>query len=406
MYSFNCSFSPIVNSSIALIHTQRRARAIAGRELRNLKAEADALRRELNEWRDRATLPRVEEPPRSGDFLTLLTLEEDEIGEDERRAYEMRDRDDGDDEDDGPEDLNDGHVRIAHHPHQQPPHPMHQVHHQMGFPIQQSHHHHRMSVHTGGGLSPFDNSVAAAAAAALYDPHSMNTPVSAMSMGTSDSDKVAAWNAHHLYSAMTQSAPSPQQQWAQQAAQASLFTPPSTGHGGNGGAPPNPFASASNQAFLTNYTRQNNNSNSNGQQLFQGSPASASASPPLGLNTASIAPKEEDASSVGSGHGSPHHSVSSSPGSLELPSTTNSTSGANSNAAGALANLAAGSTPADFALDGFSRAHRNSFSANAAAGAMWGPAVSGFNAAGNGLLSKAQPLAVGGPSYHGMGLLM
>ncbi|KAH7098440.1 hypothetical protein BKA62DRAFT_674301 [Auriculariales sp. MPI-PUGE-AT-0066] len=46
------SKSAIVNSSIALTHTQRRYRAQGGRELRILKSETDALCRELNEWRD------------------------------------------------------------------------------------------------------------------------------------------------------------------------------------------------------------------------------------------------------------------------------------------------------------------------------------------------------------------
>lgn len=85
------SKSAIVNSSIALIHTQRRARALAGREMRILKAETDLLRRELNEWRDRASLPRSDEPPRSAEFAALMVLEEaDESHEEEvRRAYEM-----------------------------------------------------------------------------------------------------------------------------------------------------------------------------------------------------------------------------------------------------------------------------------------------------------------------------
>ena len=95
------SKSAIVNSSIALIHAQRRQRAIAARELRLIKAENDALRQELNEWRARASLPRVEEPPRSTELIALLNLEEDpDMDQDEqRRAYEMRDAayEDGDD---------------------------------------------------------------------------------------------------------------------------------------------------------------------------------------------------------------------------------------------------------------------------------------------------------------------
>ena len=49
------SKSAIVNSSIAIIHQSRRTRLLAARELRLLRAEGEALRRELNEWRARAT---------------------------------------------------------------------------------------------------------------------------------------------------------------------------------------------------------------------------------------------------------------------------------------------------------------------------------------------------------------
>ncbi|KAH8984021.1 hypothetical protein EDB92DRAFT_2117256 [Lactarius akahatsu] len=69
------SKSAIVNSSIAHIHASRRHRAMASRELRLLKLEADAVRRELNEWRDRAHLPRIEEPVRSEAFTMVLSGE-------------------------------------------------------------------------------------------------------------------------------------------------------------------------------------------------------------------------------------------------------------------------------------------------------------------------------------------
>jgi hypothetical protein len=48
---------------------------MASRELRLLKLEADAVRRELNEWRARAHLPRVEEPVRSEAFSMVLNGE-------------------------------------------------------------------------------------------------------------------------------------------------------------------------------------------------------------------------------------------------------------------------------------------------------------------------------------------
>ncbi|KIO04223.1 hypothetical protein M404DRAFT_26425 [Pisolithus tinctorius Marx 270] len=69
------SKSAIVNSSIAHVHAARRHRLLASRELRILKSESDALRRELNEWRDRAGLPRVEEPIRSEGFGIVLSGE-------------------------------------------------------------------------------------------------------------------------------------------------------------------------------------------------------------------------------------------------------------------------------------------------------------------------------------------
>jgi hypothetical protein len=48
---------------------------MASRELRLLKLEADAFRRELNSWRDRANLSRVEEPIRSEAFSMVLNGE-------------------------------------------------------------------------------------------------------------------------------------------------------------------------------------------------------------------------------------------------------------------------------------------------------------------------------------------
>jgi len=69
------SKSSIVNSSIAHIQASRRHRLIASRELKMLKHEADALRREVNEWRDRAGLPRVEEPVRGDAFSMVITGE-------------------------------------------------------------------------------------------------------------------------------------------------------------------------------------------------------------------------------------------------------------------------------------------------------------------------------------------
>ncbi len=71
---------------------------MASRELRLLKLEADAVRRELNEWRDRAHLPRVEEPVRSEAFSMVLSGEVEILtsipGMDEEEDGEGLDNDD------------------------------------------------------------------------------------------------------------------------------------------------------------------------------------------------------------------------------------------------------------------------------------------------------------------------
>ncbi|KAK0439082.1 uncharacterized protein EV420DRAFT_1203124 [Desarmillaria tabescens] len=74
------SKSSIVNSSIAHVHASRRHRLLAARELRAMKMEADALRRELNEWRDRAGVPRVEEPVRGEGFGMIISGELEVLG--------------------------------------------------------------------------------------------------------------------------------------------------------------------------------------------------------------------------------------------------------------------------------------------------------------------------------------
>lgn len=64
-----------MNSSIAYLHASRRHRLLASRELRLLKLETDALRRELNDWRNRASIRRIEEPTRSDAFSFVLSGE-------------------------------------------------------------------------------------------------------------------------------------------------------------------------------------------------------------------------------------------------------------------------------------------------------------------------------------------
>lgn len=88
------SKSAIVNSSIAHLNASRRHRILAAQQLRMMKAEADALRHEVNEWRVRAGLNFAEEPPRSDAFGIVIR------GELEFEAGDMVDADDGDEDED------------------------------------------------------------------------------------------------------------------------------------------------------------------------------------------------------------------------------------------------------------------------------------------------------------------
>lgn len=84
-----------------------------------LKHESDTLRRELNEWRDRAGLPRLEEPVRSEGFGMVLTGELEVIS-----GISIREEDE--DADDGFALPGSVSVTTHQHPHHVPP-PQHVV---------------------------------------------------------------------------------------------------------------------------------------------------------------------------------------------------------------------------------------------------------------------------------------
>lgn len=281
------SKSAIVNSSIALIHSQRRARAIAGHELRQLKAETDALRRELNEWRDRThSGPRIEEPARSAEFISLINLHEDvEQGEEERRAYAMRDAEDAE-EDMGDLDEEDmGRARIQFAPTTAP----------ASLPI------------------PIPSS-----AAPQQAPRFDYSPMDA------SHEKMAAWNAH-IYNAFAQS------QWASQQAQqvqahqqaqihaqaqahaqqaaaaqaAAMFTPPASSHG----------LVSSPSSYLSPFAHVAS-SRSDASPVSGMFPGYPSAPPTSAHSNSSSGLQDDDGSSVGSYHDAhtpPPHSARGTP---------------------------------------------------------------------------------------------
>ncbi|CAE7069134.1 unnamed protein product [Rhizoctonia solani] len=231
------SKSAIVNSSIALIHTQRRARATAGRELRNLKAEADSLRRQLNEWRERACLPSVEEPMRNAEFLALIALEEEdaEEGEEERAAYAMmemergmgggfmRDGEDGDEDGFGPDDVL-GLESTS--PPQPPTAPSMPLAPPVGLAMHGHLPHHLRMPMPMHGYPSFESTG--------FDP--------------TDAEKLAAWNSQ-LYTALQWQAAQAQAH-AHAHAQAALFSPPGSAHGN---APPFPTLAFQQQRMMPGF---------------------------------------------------------------------------------------------------------------------------------------------------------
>ncbi|KAG9088814.1 hypothetical protein FS749_001851 [Ceratobasidium sp. UAMH 11750] len=264
------SKSAIVNSSIALIHTQRRARATAGRELRNLKAETDSLRRQLNEWRERACLPQIDEPMRNAEFLALIALEEEdaEEGEEERAAYAMmemergmggggygmRDGDDDGDDGFGPDDVLGLESTSPPQPPAAPTMPMAPLAHMQGSHLS---HPLRMIPGTMHGYPGFD----------------------APSFDSSDAEKLAAWNSH-IYSAL-------QWQAAQAQAQAALFSPPGSSHGSAPPFPSNPLAFQQRGMMPTGFPAQqieDENSSAGDQASHRGSPAATHAATQTGFD--------------------------------------------------------------------------------------------------------------------------
>jgi hypothetical protein len=244
------SKSAIVNSSIALIYAQRRQRAVAARELRLLKTENDAIRQELNEWRARASLPRVEEPPRSTELIALLNLEEDpDMAEDEqRRAFEMRDAayEDGEDLAEDNDDGYDMHpyAMYAQQPAPAVPQPQRLAHlaaqQQAVFAQQQA------AIARANQLQMAANTaihrpVPQQATAAVQIPQSFDAPLFA-DLGDNSYGQMFSPTA-------PQATQTTQTHWGQ--ANNALLTPPGSCH-----APkPSSFAATANQGFLTSYNQ-------------------------------------------------------------------------------------------------------------------------------------------------------
>jgi hypothetical protein len=313
------SKSAIVNSSIAHIHASRRHRAMASRELRLLKLEADALRRELNEWRDRANLHRVEEPARSEAFAMVLSGEVEILtvipGMDEEEDGEGL----GDNEDDmpigamptgvarplpvHPEDVDlmaASPVKTATNPFPHSVHPQHPGAPHLAHILPRPAPHSNPIIAQNISNVSFENP----AMASLYDQQSQ-VPSQQYQMQFNhsaplDSDKSAAWN-NQIFTQVQQ----------QLANQQGLFTTPTASHGPSPNGASQQFA---HQAYYQGPLRQQHPA-----QHIYGSPVDSEDA--SSISSGPVFGERERGS--GSAYGSPQDSrassVSSQPGSYEMP---------------------------------------------------------------------------------------
>lgn len=234
------SKSSIVNSSIAHIHASRRHRMLAARELRMLKHEADALRRELNEWRDRAGIPRIEEPVRGDAFSMVLS------GELEVIAAVPGDED-GDDDNDYPGYPDEDYPGVI------PGHPIPHGHHPSAHPHLEEMDDPRMTSMIKPG-HPFPHNIPSGPASnGLHLAHILPRPSNgapAMLASPTSFESTGMYEAHHNFGNPSAAGPAFVQQQQQSMdpeklvawygaqsqqqmmqAQRSLFTPPTTSHG-------------------------------------------------------------------------------------------------------------------------------------------------------------------------------
>ncbi|KAK2459441.1 hypothetical protein APHAL10511_008552 [Amanita phalloides] len=265
------SKSSIVNSSIAHIHASRRHRMHAARELRLLKNEADALRGELNEWRDRAGIPRIEEPIRSEAFAMVMSAELEVIAAVGEEDEEDMGYGGYDGEDDGY--VPSGHVMppVPGMPHtglddlEDPRMPMLKVS-SYGVPVHPVHARHgsgnalhlahiipRPAAQGVGPMmaSPADISFDNRTVPTIFDSPAYSgapfiAPQQSHSIHSLESEKIAAWNAAQMYHSNGQMMPQPRSMFSPPASHpVSTGSPGHSSHSSNGSVSPGPHMSSS-----------------------------------------------------------------------------------------------------------------------------------------------------------------
>ncbi|KAI0732451.1 hypothetical protein BC629DRAFT_1631011 [Irpex lacteus] len=286
------SKSSIVNSSIAHIHASRRHRLLAARELRLLKLESDALRRELNEWRDRAGLPRIDEPVRGEGFQMIMSGEVEILS---AGPIEEEGDDEYGDEDGGPVNAAYGNGMPPAHPMQEEPPFAHNVHHAHQHPHHIAPQHHQ---HPGHGLHLQTMIPRGAAGNGIPSPMIVQSP---QAVSFENPAMASMYDPPHMtqyFPSAVHDSPSQQQKWgaAQGAYAQQQFTPPQSSHGApqgygmysRGGYPPQ-----QQQRGPAMYGHQQDDDAS--------SVGSAGQSPvPAGVGMAMGVPKRERSGSMGS----------------------------------------------------------------------------------------------------------
>ncbi|KAF8552457.1 hypothetical protein OG21DRAFT_1477742 [Imleria badia] len=313
------SKSAIVNSSIAHVHASRRHRLLASRELRILKLESDALRRELNEWRDRAGLPRVDEPVRGDGFTMVLSGEIEvlaAVGEDEDEGQGQFDGfEDGDEEFSGPMPgtLDDGEDTMAADQlmnggvfgHNITSGSTNSVDMKMArmLPRTQPTSHGPMIAQITPSVS-YENPAMPALYEPQVTPHFSGTAhIGQHGIPTPEADKVSAWAANMYSGYNTQ---------LQVQAQRSMITPPNSAHAVTHSPPSASGAGFSDYAYLANLKRQ--------QMMALQHQHGSMAYAVDGDDASSVGSSELERSgsaSAGSGFGSPPRGTTTS-GSYEL----------------------------------------------------------------------------------------
>lgn len=294
---------------------------MASRELRLLKLEADALRRELNEWRDRAGLPRVEEPVRGEGFTMILSGEVEVlatvVGEDEEEGGDYEDGDDFAgvqvnapipvDESEDMRMSQNAAVQMLKNANANP-----FVHNLPTAPgrngMHLAHILPRPSQHAGGPMiasSPTSVSFENPAMASLYEPNQGPYSAQFLQQMGQDNDK---WNFH------------PHQMQQQLQAQRGIYTPPiSLPSSAQGNAPPGMFNDAE---FMATFQRQQMMAMQQQMGHMYGSPDGDDSS---SVGSVSGRRRERSGSlNSGSGYGSPQNG--SPLGNYELSGATDATS--------------------------------------------------------------------------------